>query len=279
MGASDNIEAGLTGELAADWNSRQKFWAAAPYPHIALDGFFGSDFFSRLSSSMRLVSERTGASHSYNTDIERNKQCFSYESFDENIKLAAKHLSSGAFLTFLETLLEVQGLIPLTALKSLTSRSYFHVSSGGGFLGSHVDQSYVGRRFLKKYIHVCSCVFYGSPEWQSSYGGHTVLFDATGHHAVTTVECKPNRTNIFLHTSTSFHGVSEMTTDRKRYSLYMDYYLPQRLLHTLQQSIVRNKAKCEPKYWLHNVIFVPQSSNPVYQRVYERYLEASSRLI
>lgn len=259
-----------------DWATREKFWAAAPYPHVALDGFFPAEFFTRLTDSMRRVSEGTRASHNYDTDIERKKQCFTEDAFDANLWEAARYLSGPRFLAFLETLLEVKGLIPLTALKNLSGRSYFHVSSGGGFLGSHVDQSYLGRRFLKKYIHVCSCVFYGSPEWRSEYGGHTVLFDPSGERAVATVECRPNRTNVFLHTSTSFHGVSEMTTDRKRYSLYMDYYLPQSLLHTLKESIVRNNARCEAKYWLHNVTFVPNSSNPVYQRVFERYLAASS---
>ena len=265
------------GETSPGPEVRHRFWQAEPYPHVALDGFFTADFFPRLSESMRRVSDAAGASHTYNTDIERNKQCFAEDAFDDNIRSAAHYLSGPTFLGYLEKLLEVEGLIPLTAMKSLSSRSYFHVSSGGGFLGSHVDQSYVGRRFMKKYIHVVSCVFYGSPEWHTQYGGHTILFDATGQEAVTTVECRPNRLNIFLHTSTSFHGVSEMTTDRKRYSLYMDYYLPQRDLHTLQESMVRNHAKCEPKYWLHNVTFVPNSGNPVYKKVFERYLAASSR--
>lgn len=265
------------GETTPDPTTRERFWNAEPYPHVALDGFFQPEFFSQLSESMRRVSERAGASHTYNTDIERNKQCFGEDVFDENIRSAAYHLSGAGFLSYLGSLLDVDGLLPLTEMKSLSSRSYFHVSSGGGFLGSHVDQSYVGRRFLKKYIHVCSCVFYGSPQWRTEDGGHTVLFDRTGQHAVATVECRPNRLNIFLHTSTSFHGVSEMTTDKKRYSLYMDYYLPQARLHTLQESIVRHHAKCAPDYWLHNVTFVPNSGNAVYQRIYERYVAASSK--
>jgi hypothetical protein len=265
--------------LAAEANgaTRQAFWAAEPYPHVALDGFFPPDFFSRLSGSMQRVSERAAASHAYDSEIERRKQCFSEDDFDDTLRDAAQALAGPRFLGYLESLLDVKGLIPLTALKGLSSRTYFHVSSGGGFLGSHVDQSYLGRRFRKKYIHVCSCVFYGAPEWRAEYGGHTVLYDPTGRQAVTTVECRPNRANVFLHTSTSFHGVSEMTTDRKRYSLYMDYYLPQALLHTLQESIVRHGARCEPRYWLHNVVFVPVSANTVYERVYERYLAASSR--
>ncbi len=262
-----------------DWSTREQFWAAAPYPHVALDEFFPADFFAGLTASMQQVSAAARASHSYDSDIERKKQCFTEDAFDANIMKAARYLSGPQFLSYLETLLEVKGLIPLTALKTLSSRTYFHVSSGGGFLGSHVDQSYLGRRLMKKYIHVCSAVFYGSPEWRNEYGGHTVLFDRTGREAVATVECRPNRTNIFLHTSTSFHGVSEMTTDRKRYSLYMDYYLPQKLLHTLKEAIVRNRARCEPAYWLHNVTFVPNSSNPVYQRIYERYVAASARPI
>jgi hypothetical protein len=263
---------------AADPLQRERFWAAAPYPHLALDGFFPPDFFGRLSQSMRQVSERAGASHNYDTDIERKKQCFSEDDFDDNLRAAADHLSGPGFLGYLESLLQVKGLIPLTALKSLSSRTYFHVSSGGGFLGSHVDQSYLGRRWgFRKYIHVCSCVFYGSPEWRTEFGGHTILFDRTGRTPVSTVECRPNRANVFLHTSTSFHGVSEMTTDHKRYSLYMDYYLPRRLLPTLQESIVRNHAKCGPDYWLHNVTFVPDSSHAVYQPIYDRYLAASAK--
>jgi Rps23 Pro-64 3,4-dihydroxylase Tpa1-like proline 4-hydroxylase len=262
-----------------DWGTREKFWRAEPYPHVALDNFFPADFFARLTRSMQEVAQRAQASHNYDSDIERKKQCFTEDAFDGNLWQAARYLSGPAFTSYLETLLEVTGLIPLTALKALSSRTYFHVSSGGGFLGSHVDQSYLGRRLMKKYIHVCSCVFYGSPEWRAEYGGHTVLFNRTGREAISTVECRPNRTNVFLHTSTSFHGVSEMTTERKRYSLYMDYYLPQRLLDTLKDSIVRNKARCEPKYWLHNVTFIPNSSNPIYQRIYDRYLAASARPI
>lgn len=265
--------------VTADPEARERFWSAAPYPHLALDGFFPPEFFTRLTESMRRVAERAGASHNYETDIERRKQCFSEDAFDDNLRAAAQHLSGPGFVGYLESLLEVEGLIPLTALKDLSSRTYFHVSSGGGFLGSHVDQSYLGRRgpFFRKYIHVCSCVFYGSPEWRAEYGGHTILFDRSGRTPVSTVECRPNRTNVFLHTSTSFHGVSEMTTERKRYSLYMDYYLPQRLLRRLQDTIVRKHAKCAPDYWLHNVTFVPESSHAVYQRIYDRYLAASHK--
>src|SRR5947209_239045 len=120
--------------LKPDWATREKFWAAEPYPHVALDGFFPAEFFGRLTDSMRRVSEGAPASHNYATDIERKKQCFTEDAFDANIWEAARYLSGPQFLAFLETLLEVKGLIPLTALKSLSSRSYFHVSSGGGFL-------------------------------------------------------------------------------------------------------------------------------------------------
>jgi hypothetical protein len=67
-----------------------------------------------------------------------------------------------------------------------------------------------------------------------------------------------------------------MTTNEKRYSMYMDYYLPQDGLHQIRESIRRNHAKCSPRYWPHNVTFVPDdSSNPIYRKIYERYLQAS----
>jgi hypothetical protein len=260
---------------------RAKFWNAAPYPHLAIDGFFDQTFFEHLSESMRLVSERGRASHQYNDEIQRNKQCFDNRSFDANIFKAVEHLS-GSLVTELEDLLDVKGLIPLTALKELSGRTYFHVSSGGGVLGSHVDQSVVGRRWFrrwmfKKNIHVVSCVFYGSPEWRAADGGHTILFDQSGEHAVTQVECRPNRLNIFLHTSRSFHGVSELTTTRKRYSIYMDYYLPPSGLPMLKESIVRNRAQCAPDYWMHPVVFVPKSGRPIYQKIWDRYIEEAAR--
>src|SRR5690242_13632235 len=120
------------GETSPGPEVRHRFWQAEPYPHVALDGFFTADFFARLSESMRRISDAAGASHTYNTDIERNKQCFAEDAFDDNIRNAAHYLSGPAFLGYLESLLEVKGLIPLTAVKSLSSRSYFHVSSGGG---------------------------------------------------------------------------------------------------------------------------------------------------
>lgn len=260
---------------------RAGFWRASPYPNIALDAFFSQTQFVELSESMRNVYEKSKASHSYNTDIERNKQCFNNESFDQNIWEAVNALSSTEFLAALEDLLEVRGLIPLTSIRSLSGRSYFHVSSRHGILGSHVDESYVGRRWLrrwvfKKNIHVLSCVYYGSMEWEAADGGHLILFDSSGENAVTQLECRPNRLNLFLHTSKSFHGVSELTSSRKRYSIYMDYYLPQNVLHTLKQSIVRNQAKCSPDFWMHGVTFFPKSSYPIYEKIYRQYLRQAS---
>lgn len=261
----------------------RSFWQAEPYPHLAVDGLFSDQFFTALSDSMRKVAAKSVPTWTSETEIERKKVCFGADSFDDALRRATELLSSGPFLEFIGELLDVEGLIPLTAMKRLSSRSYFHVSSGGAYLGSHVDQSYVGLRYLeklpfwRKYFHVCSVVFYGSERWDTSYGGHTILFDSTGEKAVTTVECKPNRANIFLHTSQSFHGVSEMTTANKRYSLYMDYYLPQGRLKDMKASIVRNGAKCEPKYWLHNVTFLPKSQHPAYQRAYDKYIKASAR--
>jgi hypothetical protein len=281
MGLMEHTQPELV--LPTETESKRRFWQAEPYPHIDLDGFFEKRFFNELSDSMRTVAERTQPTWSSDTDIERKKVCFGAKDFDDNLKAATQALSRGRFLNYLEDLLEVKGLIPLTAMKSLSGRSYFHASSGGAFLGSHVDQSYVSRRYLgklpfwPKWFHVVSVVFYGSKEWQSSYGGHTILFDSSGERAVSTVECRPNRANIFLHTSTSFHGVSEMTTDTKRYSLYMDYYLPQRLLPLLKGSMLRNGAKCDPKYWLHDVTFLPRSKNEIYQRIWNKYVKASSK--
>lgn len=261
---------------------RGGFWQASPYPNIALDAFFSQTQFVALAESMRNVYEKSKASHTYNTDIERNKQCFNHNSFDENIWEAVKALSSTEFLAALEDLLEVRGLIPLTAIRSLSGRSYFHVSSRHGILGSHVDESYVGRRWFRRWIfnkkiHVLSCVYYGSPEWEAADGGHLILFDSTGENAVAQLECRPNRLNLFLHTSKSFHGVSELASNRKRYSIYMDYYLPEDALPSLKESIVRNQAKCSPDFWMHGVTFFPISSHLIYKKIHRQYLRQASK--
>ena len=271
----------MLNSVAIDHDS---FWQASPYPNIALDAFFKKPQFVEVAESMRSVYEKSKASHTYNTDIERNKQCFNHHSFDQNIWAAVEALSSSEFLAALEGLLEVRGLIPLTAIRSLSGRSYFHVSSRNGILGSHVDQSYVGRRWFrrwvfKKNIHILSCVYCGSLEWEAADGGHLVLFDSSGENAVAQLECRPNRLNLFLHTSKSFHGVSELTSSRKRYSIYMDYYLPENALHALKESIVRNQAKCSPDFWMHGVTFFPKSIHPIYQKIYQQYLHQASNLL
>ena len=91
---------------------RAGFWQASPYPNIALDAFFNQAQFVELSESMRSVYEKSKASHTYNTDIERNKQCFNHNCFDQNIWAAVNALSSTEFLAALEDLIEVRVLTP-----------------------------------------------------------------------------------------------------------------------------------------------------------------------
>jgi hypothetical protein len=124
--------------------------------------------------------------------------------------------------------------------------SFFHRMFPGSFLGLHVDRSYLpGTRMIK----VANALLYTSKHWDMEHGGHLYLRGGICRSNVL-VPYKPNRLVLLLHTSRTFHGVSQLSAASPvRYSAYMDFYVPFDVIraHPIAKEI-----------WLHETVYIPE---------------------
>ncbi|MDX2254100.1 MAG: 2OG-Fe(II) oxygenase [Pseudanabaenaceae cyanobacterium bins.39] len=256
---------------------KSQFWQAKPYPHICFDNFLPSSLFAQVTQNFQQIDQSATPTEIYSSDIELNKVCFESSNKYAATETVVNTLASPEFIEILESLFKVNGIIPLLKFRTenKSARKYLHIMKDKGFLGSHVDQSHIDQ----EYIHILSCIFYASSEWTENQGGHTILFNSDGSQSVTQIEYKPNRLAIFLHTSTSFHGVSKLNTNSDRYSIYMDYYLPVNKLKEFKEVFAESTNQNLPQYWEHGVVFFTNDQNSNYFKAYNQYqLDAHNNL-
>ena len=125
----------------------------------------------------------------------------------------------------------------------------------GGLLGIHVDHSYSKSELL----HMANSIFYVSPYWEDSWGGETVLCNSSGSRIVKKIIPKPNRLILFVHSSSSFHGVNKINcpTDVNRTTYYMDYYINPSDIPLLNDNIRNSGLKKGLKFTHHTTTFIP----------------------
>jgi hypothetical protein len=168
---------------------REIFFSAKPYPHLVLDNFLSDEAYKSLASHLQQPNS-VGMSRSFNTDFEKNKQISLNSKLSKELNDALTALNSDEWT---ENLRSLTGIETLRSTKfGNTHLANYHEMSKGGILASHVDQ----------------------------------LYNKNGTVVSKSVEYRPNRAVIFLHTPHSFHGVSPLAGngDVKRKTLYVDYY-------------------------------------------------------
>lgn len=238
----------------------RRFWRAKPFPHIWIDNFLPEKQFCSLMES-GLYDKEKAELHLQNSAT-RNKTTYSARSVSEECRRIVSSLTSPSFLQELSVLTSLREIIPLTAYEEqeLSNQGFYfyHRMEDGGFLGPHVDHSKL--RGGGGHIHFLNSIFYCPKVWDSSWGGHTMLFDKWGWKEKARVECVPNRLLIFLHTSQSFHGVSRLVGNScDRLTVYMDYYSRLDDLHLLNRQSGRYGSGFECKFWRHPNVFVPRT--------------------
>ena len=128
----------------------------------------------------------------------------------------------------------------LLSLGDIVDHQYspYHISKDGGFLVTHVDHSYICDK-KKTFAHIANAIFYISNKWEEGWGGETLLFSRSGLSIKKQIKPVPNRLVIFLHSSTSFHGVKRYNSGQgiPRETIYNDYYIDPHLIGKLKTSL------------------------------------------
>jgi len=180
---------------------RSAFAAAAPFPHVVIDGFLGGDHASAIARAFPPSSHPGWKRRDYAEQAGRlgQLQRTGFEGVDGALRSLLAELNGMAFLDFLGALTDRRDLItdphftgagPLATLR-------------GGHLAVHVDFNRDSARHLDR---VLSILYYAPPSWERAWGGELELWDRTRTACVTRIAPLPDRLVVMAFGEDHWHG-------------------------------------------------------------------------
>lgn len=203
--------------------------------HEIIDDYLSVDGFEKLVSALDRL-ERDKAEAESETAIERAKAVFELKNLPPVITEFIQQFASDSSKDKIREITGWQGqLVSLLELQGFGGYAPYHTMKNGGFLGSHIDHTFIKDEEL---IKVANCIFYANRSWDSNWGGETVFFDRTGFFERDRVSPLPNRMLYFTHDVEGFHGVSDIDCPDSvvRRSFYMDFYVKADDLESFQKA-------------------------------------------
>jgi len=198
--------------------------SSKPFPHAILDDFLTPKAYNKISkifpkNNAKIWKTPTNV-HTVGKSVTKNGSLALKElSYSKDTRSFFHELNSGLFLTFLEKLTGIKGLLP----DPYFSESGFHRTSSGGYLDIHADFSHLNILGLERRINL---IFYLNENWQETYGGELGLYNEDLKKVVS-VSPIANRMLIFSTSDISFHGHPErLSCPAKKYrkSIALYYY-------------------------------------------------------
>ena len=249
------------------------FKTAKPFPYVVIDDFFELDFFNKLTTSL----------DDY-YDINKNKGGVEFKTSVEDGKWGSSGLNLSTELiqlgNFLQSELLREKLELITGLRNLkitsdlnsSGYSFFHVMNSGSFLAPHTDHTV---DMNGESYHVLNIIIYASKEWNPNFGGGTTLHDRYGKIS-SDIEFKPNRALIFLHSPISIHGTQRISklADKKRYSIYFDFYSDESNPYSHLDLPSFRKIKSPHLFYLGNFFEYLKPQNKKYYGLWRSHFKA-----
>ena len=196
---------------AADYSSR------APYPHGSFDNFLPEEILERV---LKELSQLPEAESSFSRAQEKLKSAYSPERLPPYTRNLFYALNSRPFLSFLEELTGIEGLIP---------DPYFigggvHITQNGGHLDIHADFNHHGKLNLERRLNV---LIYLNKDWKPEWGGEFEIWNPDMTEKVKSFTPVFNRMVCFNTRSDTWHGNPEPVNHpdgEPRMSLALYYY-------------------------------------------------------
>lgn len=193
------------------------YTAADPFPHVVIDDFLPPEILEAVLGEFpgpgaidwKRFEDGTG----------RKLATRDESQFGSTTLALMHHLNSSRFLTFLEKLTGVEGLIPDPYLEG----GGLHQIERGGFLKIHADFNKHPKLKLDRRLNL---LLYLNKGWQESYGGSLELWTPEMDRCTKVLPIF-NRCVVFSTTDFSFHGHPEPLTCPEgvaRRSIALYYY-------------------------------------------------------
>ena len=182
-------------EIARDRSSMYR--NAEPFPHFIEDGLFNPAILDRVAGEFEAM-DRGGWHHSQATH-ERKWSTEDPRQMGPFTSALIAQLNAGPFVSFLEELTGIGGLVPDPHLRG----GGLHEIRHGGLLGVHADFNVHPRLRLYRRLNL---LVYLNKDWQQEWGGALELWDRGGQRCVRAIQPVFNRAVLFDTSNFSYHG-------------------------------------------------------------------------
>lgn len=177
------------------------YTSAEPFPHIVIDNFCSPAILDECIKFFPSDVDRPDTT-SFDRAQERYKVCYNPDRLPGSLRSFFYSLNSKPFLSFLENMTGVEGLIP----DPYYSGAGLHQTSQGGHLSIHADFNHHKKLSLERRLNI---LIYLNKDWEASYGGCLELWDEKMAGCVKKISPVYNRCVVFSTTAKSFHGHPE----------------------------------------------------------------------
>lgn len=197
---------------------RAAYLAAKPFPHVVIDDFLPAEVLSEVLSEFPAPEAVTWGK--FNNPAEKKLALNDETQMGHATRHLLYDLNSSTFISFLENLTGIEGLIP---------DPYFwggglHQIKRGGYLKVHADFNWYSKLRLDRRLNL---LIYLNRDWKEEYGGHLELWNENMTKSEKQILPIFNRCVLFSTTDYSFHGHPDplmCPEHRTRKSLALYYY-------------------------------------------------------
>jgi len=227
-------------------------WNADPFPYLVIDNFLEKEQFDALS--LELDQTHNLLQSNFQTPLESKsiyKDTLSKEASHNLVQL----MGSDKIKNIIARETGNSEIISMADNEAFSGYSPYHITNNNGFLGTHVDHSFVDEGRLR---HMANTIFYASSKWKKNWGGQTIFYSKNGFTQEILIDPLPNRLVFFIHTANSFHGVSNYISDEaiERRTFYHDYYVSESNIKNVMDNINKNRPS-KLQHFFHGTTFIP----------------------
>ena len=204
------------GSLAERYH--QQYMSADPFAHIVIDNFLPDSILNEVLNEFPNPDEIQWKE--FDNKSEKKLASVSEQQMGHATRFLLYQLNSSTFITFLEKLTGIDGIIPDPHFVG----GGLHQIKPGGYLKIHADFNKNTRLKLDRRLNL---LLYLNKDWSEGYGGHLELWDVKMKACQQKILPIFNRCVIFSTTDFSYHGHPNPLTcpdNRTRKSLALYYY-------------------------------------------------------
>jgi hypothetical protein len=202
------------------------FQSAEPFPHIMIDDFFSPELVEAIRAEIPDYQKLKTNKDAWETLEDGTVAQFRKTFLSMEMRAGRLtrqlywELNSADFLTFIERLTGIEGLVPDPYLLG----GGIHETKRDGYLLVHADFNKHPELKLDRRLNI---IIYLNPDWPDEYGGHLELWDKPMQNCIKRIAPLAGRCVIFKTGRDTWHGHPHPLTcpeNRMRQSLALYYY-------------------------------------------------------